>query len=148
MITDRAKVPVFIVSVMILIGVYGRKFVKAPPAIPPSAVPAADQASSEPLASDDSSTTRPSRVRREEQRRRAASLQWGRDPFTLGGAGEEAHGLHLSGILWDPAKPLAIINGQTVQVGDQLGEYRVLSIDRETVTLSNGTATTTLYLIR
>ena len=151
MIPDRAKVPAFVSLVVILVFTYARAFSMrrpSPPA-PPSPVAASGNGSSAPQASDDSSTTaRPSRTTREAQRRRAATLDWRRDPFILSGVGEEAHGLHLSGILWDPAKPLAIIDGQTVQVGDQLGEYRITSIDRETVTISNGTATTTLHLTR
>ncbi len=100
---------------------------------------------------DDASTTTPiTRAQREEQRRRAGTLEWRRDPFTSTSSGvvEESRDWHLSGILWDPARPLAIINGQTVQVGDQLGAYRIVSITRETVTISDGTATTTLHLTR
>jgi hypothetical protein len=34
----------------------------------------------------------------------------------------------LQGIVYSPTRPWAIVNGQTVQVGDWLGEFRVKAI--------------------
>jgi hypothetical protein len=41
----------------------------------------------------------------------------------------------LQGIVYTATRPWAIVNGQTVQVGDQLGEFRVVSISQHDVTL-------------
>lgn len=43
--------------------------------------------------------------------------------------------LKLQGIMADPGRPSAIINGQTVLVGDQVGDFRVKAISPTTVTL-------------
>ena len=85
---------------------------------------------------------------RESQRRRATTLAWGRDPFLAGGASGEASGLELSGILWDPAQPMAIINGQTLHPGDECEGYRVVTITQETVTLTDGAETFHLTTVR
>ena len=41
----------------------------------------------------------------------------------------------LQGIVYDPARPWAIVNGQTVYVGSRVGEMRVKVILKDTVTL-------------
>ena len=150
MIPDRLKVPAFIGLTVILVLTYARAFRKAVPAARPlGAAGVEHEARAKETPPVVQAAAQATRAQREEQRQHAATLEWRRDPFTSSGVGEEAtHSLNLSGILWDPAKPLAIINGQTVQVGDQLGAYRILSINRETVTISDGTATTTLQLTR
>ena len=51
-----------------------------------------------------------------------------RDPFTRDVAMDPMGGLRLSGILWDASAPIAIINGQMVQVGDDLEGYQVVEI--------------------
>jgi hypothetical protein len=66
--------------------------------------------------------------RREVQRRLAAQRLWGRDPFTRSTSTNLVNGLSLSGILWDVATPMAIINGQTFQVGDECDGYRIVEI--------------------
>ena len=75
---------------------------------------------------------------RQAQREHAARLAWGRDPFTGGSAGEEVGGFALSGILWDPSQPIAIINGQMLRVGDEVEGYRVTAITQDTVSISDG----------
>jgi hypothetical protein len=82
------------------------------------------------------------------QRQYAATLAWGRDPFVVGEASGEGSGLELSGILWDPAQPMAIINGQTVHPGEECEGYRVVEITQETVTLTDGTDTFRLTTVR
>jgi len=47
--------------------------------------------------------------------------------------------LTLSGILWDANQPMAIINGQTLHVGDHLEGYRVTDITQARVSVSDGT---------
>lgn len=54
--------------------------------------------------------------------------------------------LKLNGIFFNPTRPSAIINGKSVFVGDHTGEFRVIAIDRESVTLVGGGATNVLSL--
>ncbi|GEM_PF-1792198 len=85
---------------------------------------------------------------RETQRQRATKLAWEREPFVSGSLSGEASGLELSGILWDPAQPMAIINGQMVHPGEECEGYRVVEITPETVTLTDGTETFHLTTLR
>jgi hypothetical protein len=41
----------------------------------------------------------------------------------------------LQGIAYNPQRPWAIVDGKTVYVGDQIGEFRVKAISRSAVTL-------------
>ena len=50
----------------------------------------------------------------------------------------------LSGILWDPRAPSAIVDNRVVNVGDQIGPWRIVEIQRDRVILSNGEETKTL----
>ena len=86
---------------------------------------------------DSATATQP--TSREAQRQHLAGLEWDRDPFTRSAAGDQASELDLSGILWDPSQPMAIINGEMVQVGDELDDYRVLEIGPDHVSLTDGT---------
>jgi hypothetical protein len=43
----------------------------------------------------------------------------------------------LQGIVYDPARPWAIVSGKTVYVGDHVLDFRVKEITRNTVTLQN-----------
>jgi hypothetical protein len=54
----------------------------------------------------------------------------------------------LQGILFDPTRPCAIVNGITVFVGDRVGEFRVTAISKDKVTLKSGTETKVLSLDR
>lgn len=65
------------------------------------------------------------------------------------GPGEEtAPLLDLSGIIYDPVNPMAIINGRFVGIGDSVGDARVLGIGRESIRISSGGAERTLRLER
>ena len=74
------------------------------------------------------------------QQQRAQLLTWGRDPF-LAGTGQATGELALSGILWDMSHPLAMINGATLAVGDEVEGFQVLDIQADHVTLTDGAAT-------
>jgi hypothetical protein len=52
----------------------------------------------------------------------------------------------LQGISFHPSRPLAVVNGKTVVIGDRVGGYRVLAISRTSVTLGSATATNVLSL--
>jgi hypothetical protein len=75
------------------------------------------------------------------QRERAAHLSWRRDPFTRGGSAAGMSGLRLTGILWDPTAPIAVLNGEMRQVGEEVDGYRIMAIDRDRVSISDGTET-------
>jgi hypothetical protein len=73
------------------------------------------------------------------------SAPWGQDPFRVqkppAGAPKiapsSAPGWRLSGILFNQTYPLAIIDGKSVGVGDQIKGATVISIDRKRVTLDH-----------
>jgi hypothetical protein len=54
----------------------------------------------------------------------------------------------LQGILFDPTRPCAIVDGATVFVGDRVGEFLVTAISKDKVTLKSGTETKVLSLDR
>ena len=83
---------------------------------------------------------------RQAQREHEASLTWRRDPFTRSGSAAGVRGLTLSGILWDPQKPIAILNEQMVSVGDEVEDYQVLEIRPDRVLLTDGTETIQLLI--
>lgn len=93
-----------------------------------------------------SQVTHTSPAVRQAQQNRFESLTWGRDPFGRDLAGEGVSGLVLSGILWDAQRPVAIINGAMVQVGEELDGYRIVSIGRDAATMSDGAQTFQLQL--
>ncbi len=41
----------------------------------------------------------------------------------------------LQGIVWNPKRPSAVINGRTLFIGDRFGDFRVRSITADTLTL-------------
>jgi len=84
--------------------------------------------------------------RRDVQRRLAAQRLWGRDPFTRSTSTSLVNGLNLSGILWDIATPMAIINGQTFQVGEECDGYRILEITPSYVVVTDETQTFQLHI--
>jgi hypothetical protein len=65
------------------------------------------------------------------------ALKMKRDPFFPRDLSPFAH-LKLSGIAWDGENPEAIINGQIFQIGSQLGEQRIIDIQKDSVTIANG----------
>ncbi|HLX94719.1 MAG TPA: hypothetical protein VKU37_03155 [Verrucomicrobiae bacterium] len=52
----------------------------------------------------------------------------------------------LQGILYAATRPCAIVSGKTVFVGDQMGEFRVAAISKDSVTLQSETETNVLSL--
>ena len=52
----------------------------------------------------------------------------------------------LQGIIYRPDRPAAIVNGKTVFLGDPVGEFRVLAISAESVTLESAGQTNVLTL--
>jgi len=69
------------------------------------------------------------------------SIQLKRDPFTAAPIvlkGNTQSGFALTGILWDKIKPLAIIDGEVVKKGDQLGGKTVEDIRQDMVILNDG----------
>ena len=60
-----------------------------------------------------------------------------RDPFVFGprDVQESGHTPQLSGILWDSANPLALIDGEPVQVGQVISGWQVIEIRPDQVTI-------------
>jgi len=55
-------------------------------------------------------------------------------------------GIRLQGIIFDPVRPSAMINGRTVFVGEMYGEFRLAAVDRSSATLVGGGQTNMLNL--
>lgn len=79
------------------------------------------------------------------QQKRMSEVTWTRDPFA-DGMRQGGSAFSLAGILWDPNKPLAIINGQTLGVGETVDGFKVLVIAADHVTVSDGQQTIELPL--
>jgi len=80
------------------------------------------------------------RISFEELEEEARNLEFGRDPFSKQQVISVSRSsyVNLSGIAWDEEFPTAIINGQIVGVGDEIGGYRVIEIRRNKVVLTDG----------
>lgn len=52
----------------------------------------------------------------------------------------------LQGILFAASRPCAIVSGRTVFIGDEVGQFRVATISKNSVTLQNQTETKVLSL--
>jgi len=132
--------------VIVMVAVYAR-------ALQPSSGPSSEEAlpeppvvRAEPTASQPTaSTVAPPPPRspdvQQAQRDRTATLSWNRDPFVRGSAIGQMSGLMLSGILWDDAHPMAIINGTMVETGQELDGYHILEIGHDRVAVTDGTQT-------
>jgi len=75
---------------------------------------------------------------RKKQHHRMENIIWSRNPFMTGSVNASLSGLSLSGIMWDPDNPMAIINGQLVSVGDQVERYQVVTITQDDVSVTDG----------
>jgi hypothetical protein len=74
---------------------------------------------------------------------------WGRDPFAVGSVPVQATGdLSLSGIFWDAKKPVCLIDGKMLKVGDEISGAKVLEITKDTVLLKVGDELRTLRVGR
>lgn len=64
-------------------------------------------------------------------------LQWGRDPFILYQykSARTEEGLLLTAVIWDEEKPLAVINDEVVGIGQEIGGYRVIKINKNSAVL-------------
>ncbi len=54
--------------------------------------------------------------------------------------------LRLQALVWNPARPSALVNGKTLFTGDKFADMRVLAITQESVTLAGGGHTNVLTL--
>ena len=52
----------------------------------------------------------------------------------------------LQGIFFNPSRPSAVVSGKSVYVGSRVGEFQVLAITQEGVTLGNNSVTNVLSL--
>ncbi|MBU8932383.1 MAG: general secretion pathway protein GspB [candidate division Zixibacteria bacterium] len=73
--------------------------------------------------------------------KRYENLEWGSDPFrtpvkTEAKQVEQVRNWVLSGIVFNPDQPMAIINNTTVGIGDMVDQAKVIAIERKRVTLN------------
>jgi hypothetical protein len=54
--------------------------------------------------------------------------------------------LKLQGILFNPTRPSAVINGKPLFVGDRIREFKVIAISRDSATLASSGETNVLNL--
>ncbi len=81
------------------------------------------------------------------QRQRTTTLTWDRDPFVPPSPPARrpaAGGVVVSGILWSPEHPLAVVNGVVVGVGKTVGGHYIRKITQDRVVVSDGETTTEL----
>jgi len=77
-------------------------------------------------------------------------LTWGKDPFfrdptpSTNVSPENVPALHLLGILYRRTGAQVLINGRIAAEGDIVDGYRIVSINRENVTLQSGNRTVVL----
>ncbi|MFA6358223.1 MAG: hypothetical protein WCY09_06125 [Candidatus Omnitrophota bacterium] len=74
-----------------------------------------------------------------------------RDPFTAAPIVIKKNmqsGVALTGILWDKNKPLAIIDGEVVKIGQRVGDKTLIEIKRDRVILSDGETLSEVVLER
>lgn len=79
------------------------------------------------------------------------SIQLKRDPFTAASIVSDENSrsvISLTGIFWDKAKPLAIIDGNVVKKGERVGNKMVVDIKQDRVILSDGEALSEFKLQR
>jgi hypothetical protein len=67
-------------------------------------------------------------------------VSWGRCPFSgqVYSRREDAVDLILTGIIWDPRNPQALINGEVFGEGSFIGEFKIIKIYDDHVTISSG----------
>lgn len=71
--------------------------------------------------------------------KRTNYTSWGRSPFTLQKTSFKAiKGLILDGIMCDKEKPMSIINGEIVKIGDNVSGNIVVDIKQDRVILNDG----------
>lgn len=71
--------------------------------------------------------------------KRSKFTSWERNPFTLEENKGDTSDLKLSGILWDENNSQAIINEEVLGKGGKIGEFEIIDIQKDKVTLSDGT---------
>ena len=128
--------------VVLLLAVYGRRLIGRPSVSAPAASSASVPAPAEthpPLLSGTA-------LRHDAQHAALEGLDWGRSPFGEVAQEREQILLTLNGIFWDAQNPTAIINGQTLHVGESFAGYAVTQITTEHVIVTNGKETIQLDL--
>ncbi len=80
-----------------------------------------------------------------------SSGEWKENPFLADRepdrpppTADNPEGMVLSGILWDPESPTAVVENQVVGPGESVGPWRVVEIQKDRVILSDGSSTRTL----
>ena len=142
MMRSQKQLTILVILVGVMIAVYAKAFrPSAPPSGPPDVPLSTSPNEGQAGAAQTERSWSEQSTQRDAQRERATRLAWRRDPFTRGAAMDPMSGLQLSGILWDAHAPIAIINNQMVQVGEDLQGYQIVEISSDRVSLTDGTET-------
>jgi hypothetical protein len=75
----------------------------------------------------------------ERRAKRSQFKVWKRNPFAAGLTASTASELTLNGIIWNKARPKAMIGDAIVVEGDTIGENKVIDIQPNKVILNDGT---------
>jgi hypothetical protein len=79
--------------------------------------------------------------------KRSTYTSWGRNPFSLDtGRATTMRDLILNGVLWDENEPAVIINDEILGIGDKIGLYTIVDIQKDKVILNDGTKNCELCL--
>ena len=71
--------------------------------------------------------------------KRTAYETWPRNPFSFRQpAMKDNSKFVLNGILWDNERPQAIINNDIINLGDEIGGFKVITINEDSVVLNDG----------
>ncbi|MFH1857611.1 MAG: hypothetical protein ABH845_01725 [Candidatus Omnitrophota bacterium] len=129
---DKKKIIALLVLSILIVGVWSRALPKRKKGIVPPSPPKKEKS-----AALSEVKVHPRGELRKLQEEKAA-VKWGRNPFLKPGEEKEmSHisGLSLTGITWDEAEPLVVINGVVLTVHDAIGGYYIKEITSETVVL-------------
>ena len=75
------------------------------------------------------------------RKKRSGFTEWGRNPFEWSKEGQSpVADLQLSGIIWDQQDAYAIINGEIVHAGDEIGDKAIKRIEPNRVIVTDGVA--------
>lgn len=140
---EKIQIAVTAALAVVLLVLLGRPFIAPKLKAPKAPLVAQPIAPPEPAVAPESASVF------EQLKEEASRLKLGRDPFNKPVGPAANAGPVLSGIVWDPREPAAIIDGQIVRIGDMLASpavEKVVDIGKNHVILNDGTRNLELKL--
>ncbi len=74
---------------------------------------------------------------------KTSHADWGRNPFIIG---YDSKALIVEGIFWDEKNPKAILNGNIMGIGDQVGSSAIVTITQNSVIVKSESGVIELHL--